>query len=262
MSTWTEIAKATKPASTYGIDSDNLDRLLIERIARQDRTAMRQLFERHYARISRFFSGLALDNELTDQLTVETFLTAWDGAANFHRGSPVSIWLLALGNRCLLRSIPAGRHQPGLGDGRIDDSGSQVRFDELSRGDWIRALSDLAIAQRVALRLTYHLGHSCGEVAAIMGSSEANVRQHVFFGRRKLYTLLTVAARHRNEGGVGMPQVQGRALSAGFGGRTLTGICNAVSRSRRTAQSATSSGRSASPNEPLSCWGAHGLKRH
>jgi hypothetical protein len=34
-----------------------------------------------------------------------------------------------------------------------------------------------------------------------MGSSEAHVRLHVFFGRRKLYTLLPVAARHRNEGG-------------------------------------------------------------
>jgi hypothetical protein len=42
MSTWTEIAKATKPAGTYVIDSDDLDRLLIERIARQDRTAMQQ----------------------------------------------------------------------------------------------------------------------------------------------------------------------------------------------------------------------------
>jgi RNA polymerase sigma-70 factor (ECF subfamily) len=164
MSTWTEIAKATKPASTYGIDSDNLDRLLIERIARQDRTAMQQLFERHYARISGFFSGLALDDEVTDQLTVDTFLTAWDSAANFHCGSPVSIWLLALGNRCVLRSIPAGRHQPDLGAGRIDDSGSQVRFDEVSRADWIRALSDLPIAQRVALELTHHLGHSCVEV--------------------------------------------------------------------------------------------------
>jgi hypothetical protein len=57
-----------------------------------------------------------------------------------------------------------------------------------------------------------------------MGSSEANVRLHVFFGRRKLYTLLTVAARHRNAGGVGMPQVQERAFSGGirrFGGLIL-----------------------------------------
>jgi len=201
MSTWTEIAEATKSASTLGIDSDDSDRWLIERIARQDRTAMQQLFERHHSRISGFFSGLALDKDLTDELTVDTFLTAWDSAANFHRGSPVSIWLLALGNRCLLRSIRTGRHQSDLGAGRSDDSGLQVRFDELSRADWMRALSHLPIAQRVALELTYHRGHSCGEVAAIMGSSEANVRLHVLCGRRKLYRLLTVAAHHRNEGG-------------------------------------------------------------
>jgi RNA polymerase sigma-70 factor, ECF subfamily len=193
MSTWTEIAKATRPGSTYGIDSDDVDRLLIERIARQDRTALQQLFERHHARISGFFSGLALDDEVTDQLTVDTFLTAWDSASNFHHGSPVSTWLLALGSRCVLRSMRAGRHPPDPGAGRIDDEGSQVRFDKLSRADWIRALSHLPIAQRVALELTYHLRHSCGEAAAIMGSSEANVRLHVFLGRRRLYTLLTVA---------------------------------------------------------------------
>jgi DNA-directed RNA polymerase specialized sigma24 family protein len=66
------------------------------------------LFERHYARISGFFSGLALDDEVTDQLTVETFLTAWESASNFHRDSPVSIWLLALGNRCVLRRYGRG----------------------------------------------------------------------------------------------------------------------------------------------------------
>src|SRR5262249_34156731 len=65
MSTWTEIAEATKPASTLGIDSDDLDCWLIERIARQDRTAMQQLLERHHSRISGFFSGLALDKNLT-----------------------------------------------------------------------------------------------------------------------------------------------------------------------------------------------------
>jgi RNA polymerase sigma-70 factor, ECF subfamily len=193
MSTWTEIATATKPGSSYVIDSDDFDRSLIERIARQDRTALQQLFERHHARISGFFRGLALDDEVTDQLTVDTFLTAWDSALNFHRGSPVSIWLIALASRCVLRSMRAGRHQSDLSAGRIDDEGSQVGFDKLSRADWTRALSHLPIPQRVALELTYHLGHSCGEVASIMGSSEANVRLHLFFGRRKLYTLLTVA---------------------------------------------------------------------
>ena len=200
MSTWTEIAKATEPAGSYGLHSDDLDRLLIERIARRDRTAMRQLFERHYPRISGFFSGLALDKEATDTLTVDTFRTAWDSAANFDRGSPVPIWLLALGSRCVLRSIGARRQQSELGAGQLDEEGSQVRFDEFSRADWIRALSYLPIAERVALELTYHLGHSCAEVAAIMGSSEANVRLLVFFGRRKLYTLLTVGAHDRDEG--------------------------------------------------------------
>jgi RNA polymerase sigma-70 factor (ECF subfamily) len=223
---------------------------------------MRQLFERHHARISGFFSGLALDNEVTDQLTVDTFLTAWDSAANFQHGSPGSIWLLALGNRCVLRSTPARRHHPDLGAGRIDDSASQVRFDELSRADWIRALSDLPIAQRVALELTYHLGHSCVEVAAIMGSSEANVRQHVFFGRRKLYTLLTVAARHRNEGGVGIPQVQGRALSGGIRSPRRNPASAPQSADRGVLRSLRRVLADQRLRTSRSCWGAHGLKRH
>lgn len=201
MSTWTETANTTEPSGTDGIDSDDLDRSLIGRIARQDHTAMQRLFERHYPRVSGFFGGLALDKEAADQLTVDTFLTAWDSAANFDRGSPVSLWLLALGNRCVLRSIGAQGHQPDLCTGQAGYEGSQVRFAELSRADWIRALSYLPIAQRVALELTYHLGHSCGEVAAIMGRSEADVRLLIFFGRRKLYTLLTGTGHHRNDCG-------------------------------------------------------------
>jgi RNA polymerase sigma-70 factor (ECF subfamily) len=180
--------------------SDGLDRLLIERIARRDRTALRQLFERHYRCISGFFSGLALDKEVSDELTVDTFLTAWNSAATFDDNSPVSFWLLALGYRCVLRSIAAPRDQPDPGAGELVDEGSQVRFDELSRADWIRALGYLSMVQRAALALTYHLGHSCAEVAAIMGGSETSTQRHVFFATRKLYAL-AVLARHRNEPG-------------------------------------------------------------
>jgi RNA polymerase sigma-70 factor, ECF subfamily len=197
MSTWTDIATTTRAVGTYGIHSDGLDHLLIERIARRDRTAMQQLFERHYPRISGFFSGLALGEAVTDELTIDTFLTAWASAANYDRGLPAYIWLLALGYRCVLRSIVARRDQPDHGAGDVGDEGSEVRFDTLSRADWMRALSYLPIAQRVALELTYHLGHSCEEVAAIMGGSEPDVRRHIFVGRRKLNTLL-IPARHRN----------------------------------------------------------------
>ena len=180
--------------------SDGLDCLLIERIAHRDHTALRQLFERHYPCIAGFFRGLALDREVSDELTVDTFLTAWDSAANFDHSSPVSIWLLALGYRCVLRSIVASCDRPDPGAGKFGDESSQVRFDELSRADWIRALGDLPIVERVALELTYHLGHSCAEVAAIMGGSETNAQRHVFFATQKLYAL-AVSARLRHEAG-------------------------------------------------------------
>jgi RNA polymerase sigma-70 factor (ECF subfamily) len=194
----TELVKTAGSAESQRIRWEDVDRSLLERITRRDRLALRQLFERNYLRTRGFFSGLALESETAEELTVDTFLAAWDSAGSFDGHLPVSMWLLALSYQCALRSIGECTGHTDLGGGDQHDEYARVRFDALRRADLVHVLSCLPIRQRVALELTYRLGHSREEIAAIMGCSEVSVQRHVFFARRDLYALLAVS-RRRNE---------------------------------------------------------------
>jgi RNA polymerase sigma-70 factor (ECF subfamily) len=196
-----EVVETARVPGTERIHSEDFDRKLVQRIAGGDRAALQQLFERHSPRVAGLFNNLALEQEVVDALAVETFVTVWDSAGNFDGSLPVSAWLLALGCRRALPSIEARRDHADLASGSLGDAGSQVRLEELGEDDWLRALSCLPITQRVALELTYRLRHSCGDIAAIMGCSEANVRRHVLSARQELHSLLTIEARKRTLSG-------------------------------------------------------------
>jgi RNA polymerase sigma-70 factor (ECF subfamily) len=57
-----------------------------------------------------------------------------------------------------------------------------------------RALGCLSPDHRAVLELTYYLGHSCGEIAAIMDCPINTVKTRMFHARNKLRALLPVLA--------------------------------------------------------------------
>jgi RNA polymerase sigma-70 factor (ECF subfamily) len=73
------------------------------------------------------------------------------------------------------------------------------------------ALSELPVEQRLAVELCYELGHSCEEIAKIMGCPVNTVKTRLFHARAKLQKRL--------------PQLSGRppaapAADAAEGGRS------------------------------------------
>lgn len=182
--------------------SEPNDCRLLERIACRDRNALQQLFERHSLIIVDFFRGLALDAEAVDQLTLDTFLSVWQRASEFDGRSSVSGWVMGLAYQCARRSTVQRRETPVLRAADRGCASSDLRFDELSRTDWLRVLGHLPLAQRVVLELTYHLGHSCDEIATIMGCSVPLVLECALVARRELQALLGSSAAHRHEDAV------------------------------------------------------------
>lgn len=186
--------------------SEPNDCWLLERIARRDRNALEQLFERHYPIIVDFFRGLALDAEAVDQLTLDTFLSVWQRASEFDGRASVSGWMMQLGYQHALRSTVQRGDTPGLRAAEHGSASSDLRFDEVSRTDWLRALGHLPLAQRVVLQLTYHFGHSCDEIATIMGCSVPLVLQCALVARRELQARLGSSVAHRHEDAVTVRQ--------------------------------------------------------
>jgi RNA polymerase sigma-70 factor, ECF subfamily len=174
------------------------ERELLKRIGGRDRQALRELYELYYQRLVRFLRRRTRRQDLVDEVINDTFMVVWDKAAGFRGDSRVSTWIMGIANRrwlSLLRTevrarerlAPATSEEP-----YVRDSADQCDLAELLG----RALASLPSDQRTVLELTYYVGHSCGEIAAIMDCPINTVKTRMFHARNKLRSLVPMLAAH------------------------------------------------------------------
>jgi len=191
----TEAIPATRP-------SDSKERELLARIAARDRQAMREFYLIYHRRLARFLSRLTTRYEVVEEIINDTLVVVWQKAADFRGDSRVSTWIIGIAYRRGLKSLRAER--------RADESMQMPLPRELCTNDenaahaeaedWLgRALSQLPTEQRAVLELTYYLGYSCEEIAAIMECPVNTVKTRMFHARQKLRVSLPVLATPERE---------------------------------------------------------------
>lgn len=84
---------------------DVYDRFLAGRVARGDTVAFARLYDRHAPRVYNLLRRLTRDSVTAEDLTQETFLTAWQSLANWRGTSRLSTYLCGIAinhyrNRC------------------------------------------------------------------------------------------------------------------------------------------------------------------
>jgi RNA polymerase sigma-70 factor, ECF subfamily len=181
---------------------EHRERELLERIDARDREAMRELFLLYYHRLARFLRRMTRRHELIDEMINDTLLVVWEKASNFRGDSRVSTWIMGIAYRCglnLLRSECRAERRmvlPTTEDPHPQDPvAEQSELAELLE----RALESLSPDHRAVLELTYDLGHSCGEIAAIMECPVNTVKTRMFHARNKLRGLVPILAAPRGE---------------------------------------------------------------
>ena len=181
---------------------EHRERELLERIDARDREAMRELFLLYYHRLGRFLRRMTRRHELIDEMINDTLLVVWEKASNFRGDSRVSTWIMGIAYRCglnLLRSESRAERRmvlPTTEDGHLQDPvAEQSELAELLE----RALESLSPDHRAVLELTYDLGHSCGEIAAIMECPVNTVKTRMFHARNRLRGLVPILAEPRGE---------------------------------------------------------------
>jgi RNA polymerase sigma-70 factor, ECF subfamily len=178
------------------------ERELLERIDAQDREAMRELYLLYYPRLARFLRRMTRRHDLVDEIVNDTLFVVWEKAGDFRGDSRVSTWIMGIAYRRglnLLRAESrAHEHMvlPTTEDQHLRDPvAEQSDLGELLE----RALESLSPDHRAVLELTYHLGHSCREIAAIMDCPINTVKTRMFHARNKLRALVPVLAAPRAE---------------------------------------------------------------
>ena len=162
---------------------------LIERVARHDRRAFEELYNLYHRRLARFLTRLTRRYDLAEEIINDTFWVVWRNARDFRGDSQPSTWILGIAYRKArnaFRSAARARARQNLQAHSFPLTTEEpARAEELR--DWLaHALSELPVEQRLAVELCYELGHSCEEIATIMGCPVNTVKTRLFHARAKL----------------------------------------------------------------------------
>jgi len=184
---------------------DHRERELLERIGARDREAMREFYLLYYHRLTRFLNRMTRRHDLIDEMINDTLFVVWEKVGNFRGDSRVSTWVMGIAYQRGLNPMRREyRAQERLvlptteGQHLQDPIAEQSDLAELLE----RALEGLCPDHRAVLELTYGLGHSCGEIAAIMDCPINTVKTRMFHARNKLRQLVPILAAPGGEASV------------------------------------------------------------
>lgn len=181
---------ALEQLGSPGVEID--DRELVRRVLAGQTDAFRVLVERHQQAIFRFTSGLLGDLEEAQDVTQETFLSAFANLSSYVSSrAAFSTWLFTIArNRSfnlLKRCRPMALDEPeSIGDVAASDPLAAL---ELSQ-QLDRALAALPVEQRSALVLAEIEQLPYAEIARIERTSLGTVKSRIHRAKHRLRSLL------------------------------------------------------------------------
>jgi RNA polymerase sigma-70 factor (ECF subfamily) len=184
--------RTERAAAASATTGDERDRALIERIARLDRAALKELYLLYHRRLARFLTRVTSRYDLAEEIINDTFWVVWQRAGDFRGASHVSTWIMGIAYRRGLKALKrASVMQLGVNDTPVAEYSGHEPWSGAERREWVNAaLERLPSEQRLVLELAYHLGHSCEEIAIIMNCPVNTVKTRMFHARKKLKVLL------------------------------------------------------------------------
>jgi RNA polymerase sigma-70 factor, ECF subfamily len=198
MLTFIETPLVISRTGELGSSQGASDEALIGAIAAGDRHAMHVLYVRHSVRVYRFVLGLTNDSSLAEDIVSEVLIDVWRGARGFKAKSQVSTWLLAIARNKALSAMRARL------DEQLDDEMATAVADPADDAETAvnkqrrsaivqQCLSQLSPLHREVLDLVYYHEKSVDEVAEIVGAPANTVKTRMFYGRKRMQTLLEAA---------------------------------------------------------------------
>ena len=179
---------------------------LIEKAARGDQDAFRQLWEYHHAVAMAAALRLCHHRALAEEITQGAFLLAWRGLPRFKRGSPFRPWLMRILYRHALDVIEKQRtylHPLSLEEvvereacvGAVSHADDDVQEQVAQRQEIQQALAQLSADQRRVIALRYGADLTEADIALVLGWPIGTVKSRLNRAREHLRVLLSNEGR-------------------------------------------------------------------
>jgi RNA polymerase sigma-70 factor (ECF subfamily) len=175
------------------------DGALLERIARREVGALRELYDRHARRAMAIALRILRDESAAEDVVQETFLDVWRRAAGFdvQRGDAAA-WIVTIArSRAIDRLRSSGRASRAIAaaSGMLTPLSEPLPSDQTERhrerAQIAAALGELPAKQRQTIELAYFDGLSQSEIATRTGNPLGTVKARVKLAMTKLTRLLT-----------------------------------------------------------------------
>lgn len=175
------------------------ERQNLKNLRRGRREACEALISQHYRSIYRFIVYLTRDASLAEELTQETFASAWADIERFEGRASFATWLHRIAYRKFLDSqrrhqrnaaLTAGLKEQGLNEQQTLDPLQQLVADEHLRILY-EAICRLSCSEYIVIVLHYIQGLSFRQVAKVLDEPTGTVKWQTSRALKRLRAYLT-----------------------------------------------------------------------
>jgi len=174
------------------------DGKLLDGIAKGDRAAFTEFYQRHGRSLFAYLAKLVQGRELAEEVLREAVLDIWRQAGRLEGKSSVTTWLFSIGHhravsrRRRMREIALG----GEVAAGIEDGAPAPDIQVTDHGMW-HLLQDLierlSLDHREILQPAYYQEFSVQEIAEVLDLPEGTVTTRMSYARQRLTALLDAA---------------------------------------------------------------------
>jgi RNA polymerase sigma-70 factor (ECF subfamily) len=174
------------------------DGKLLDGIAKGDRNAFTQFYQRHNRALFAFLVKLVREREMAEEVLSETMLEVWRRAGRFEGKSSVTTWVFSIAHHKAVSRLRKKR-EVALDEevaANIEDSAptpdklaTDQNMSRLLKG----LMERLSLDHREILQLAYFQEFSVQEIADVLDLPENTVKTRMFYARQRLKSLLEAA---------------------------------------------------------------------
>ena len=156
-----------------------------------DAAAFERLFQRYQGSLGRHLTRMLDDPAAAEDLLVETFLRLHRHRDRWREGTPLRPWIFAIARNLARNRLRSQRLWGWLPlDHTADTREAPPAADDEVRRRVAAAFAALPAAQREACSLRLLGGLTLEEIARVTGAPAGTVKSRLFYGLRRLRTLL------------------------------------------------------------------------
>jgi len=169
--------------------SDSTDEILMERYLIGELAAFDELFARYTPRLFGFFMRSFGNRAVAEDLLQVTVLKWHKARRTYRMGMPLRPWLFTIAARVRLDEWRRRAKKPLTEDDldlQVPATPSELLSEQSEVARVQQALADLPESHRTVVQLHYYEGLSFKQVAEILATSEAAVKQRAFRAYERL----------------------------------------------------------------------------